>query len=237
MQYVGRWPPRPYNTNSAHTSGQLQCFLQDQRQTGEAFAHVGVARCLPDLHTSRDHDHRSPSTQSRIRPSASVSMLLSTRTRRSRPSLIITSLCFRLTDIDTVRAGNLRDNRARLKAGSDEALFVFAWPAPAAFNRRDDLNPMLRRRTIPDATTRTNRHSSQPDHCRNEIYEAFEVSGSAVVLRCESLNFYLTKLARLGGDLARTSDPPPGHTVVWRGLSRLTDIRLRTEMAATLKCG
>jgi hypothetical protein len=43
-----------------------------------------------------------------------------------------------------------------------------------------------------------------------------------------SLNFYLTKLARLGGYLARTSDPPPGNTVVWRGLSRLTDIRLGT---------
>ncbi|NEI82232.1 IS4 family transposase, partial [Rhizobium leguminosarum] len=52
-----------------------------------------------------------------------------------------------------------------------------------------------------------------------------------------SLNFYLTKLARLGGYLARTSDPPPGNTVVWRGLSRLTDIRLGTEMAATLRCG
>ncbi len=216
---------------------RLQYFLHDQRQTGEAFAHVGVARCLPDLHTSRNHDHSSPSTQSRIRLSASVSMLLSTRTRRSRPSLIITSLCFRLADIDTVRAGNLRDNRVRLKAGSDGALFVFAWPAAAAFDSRDDLNPMPRRRTVPDATTRTNRHSSQPYHCGNEIYEAFEVNGSAVVLRCELLNFCLTKLARLGGNRARTSDPPPGNTVVWRGLSRLTDICLRTEMAATLKCG
>ncbi|MHC2303210.1 hypothetical protein [Rhizobium mongolense] len=52
-----------------------------------------------------------------------------------------------------------------------------------------------------------------------------------------SLNFYLTKLARLGGYLARASDPPPGNTVVWRGLSRLTDIRLGTEIAATLRCG
>lgn len=29
-----------------------------------------------------------------------------------------------------------------------------------------------------------------------------------------SLNFYLTKLARLGGYLARTSDPPLGNAVV-----------------------
>jgi hypothetical protein len=52
-----------------------------------------------------------------------------------------------------------------------------------------------------------------------------------------SLNFYLTKLARLGGYLARASDPPPGNTVIWRGLRRLTDIRLGTEIAATLRCG
>ncbi|CDM60188.1 hypothetical protein LPU83_pLPU83b_0193 (plasmid) [Rhizobium favelukesii] len=55
-----------------------------------------------------------------------------------------------------------------------------------------------------------------------------------ITWRAGSLNFYLTKLARLGGYLARTSDPPPGNTVVWRGLSRLTDIRLGTETAATL---
>ena len=41
-----------------------------------------------------------------------------------------------------------------------------------------------------------------------------------------SLSFYIIKLARLGGYLARTGDPPPGNTVMWRGLSRLTDIEL-----------
>jgi hypothetical protein len=30
----------------------------------------------------------------------------------------------------------------------------------------------------------------------------------------------------LGGYLARTHDPPPGNTVMWRGLTRLTDIEL-----------
>ncbi len=54
-----------------------------------------MARRQPDLHTSRNRDHRRPSTQSRIRPSASVSMSLSTRTRRPRPSSIVTSLHFR----------------------------------------------------------------------------------------------------------------------------------------------
>jgi len=31
---------------------------------------------------------------------------------------------------------------------------------------------------------------------------------------------------RLGGYLARATDPPPGNTVMWRGLSRLMDIKL-----------
>jgi hypothetical protein len=39
-----------------------------------------------------------------------------------------------------------------------------------------------------------------------------------------SLAHYIVKLARLGGYLARVHDPPPGNTVIWRGLSRLTDI-------------
>jgi len=41
-----------------------------------------------------------------------------------------------------------------------------------------------------------------------------------------SLPFYITKLARLGGYLARSGDPPPGNKVMWRGLCRLTDIEL-----------
>lgn len=41
-----------------------------------------------------------------------------------------------------------------------------------------------------------------------------------------SLDHYLMKVARLGGYLARASDPPPGTKVIWRGLSRLTDVHL-----------
>jgi hypothetical protein len=40
-------------------------------------------------------------------------------------------------------------------------------------------------------------------------------------IRRKTLSHYLTKIARLGGYLARASDPPPGNTVMWRGLSRL----------------
>jgi len=44
--------------------------------------------------------------------------------------------------------------------------------------------------------------------------------------RRKRLSCYLAKIARLGGYLARAKDPPPGNTVMWRGLSRLTDIGL-----------
>jgi hypothetical protein len=42
----------------------------------------------------------------------------------------------------------------------------------------------------------------------------------------KSISSYVTRLARLGGYLARASDPPPGNKVVWRGMARLTDIEL-----------
>jgi hypothetical protein len=49
-----------------------------------------------------------------------------------------------------------------------------------------------------------------------------------------TLSAYLLKIARLGGYLARAKDPPPGNIVMWRGLSRLTDISLGATMAARL---
>ena len=44
--------------------------------------------------------------------------------------------------------------------------------------------------------------------------------------RSATISSYLTKIARLGGYLARGKDPPPGNAVMWRGMSRLTDIEL-----------
>ena len=52
-----------------------------------------------------------------------------------------------------------------------------------------------------------------------------------------TLLLYLTKLARLGGYLARMSDPPPGNTVIWRGLRRLADIQLGAEISNNQLCG
>ena len=50
-------------------------------------------------------------------------------------------------------------------------------------------------------------------------------------LSAKTLSAYLIKLARLGGYLARAKDPPPGNTVMWRGLSRLSDITLGATLA------
>ncbi|KAB2701673.1 hypothetical protein F9L03_21775 [Brucella lupini] len=57
--------------------------------------------------------------------------------------------------MDTGRTGNLGDHRVRLKAGRDEALFVFASPTTTALNGRDHLNWILRHMTTPSVTTRT----------------------------------------------------------------------------------
>jgi hypothetical protein len=49
-----------------------------------------------------------------------------------------------------------------------------------------------------------------------------------------TLAHYLIKLARLGGYLARNSDPPPGNETIWRGLTRLVDIQLGVFIGAKL---
>ncbi len=52
----------------------------------------------------------------------------------------------------------------------------------------------------------------------------------------KTLSHYLTKIACLGGYLARARDPPPGNTVMWRGWSRLMDIMLGADLMQT-RCG
>ncbi len=51
-----------------------------------------------------------------------------------------------------------------------------------------------------------------------------------------SLHDCLVQLARLGGYLDRASDGPPGNTIMWRGMARLTDIALGYELAGG-SCG
>ena len=49
-----------------------------------------------------------------------------------------------------------------------------------------------------------------------------------------TVSHYLMLIAKLGGYLARTKDPPPGNMVLWRGLTRLTDIQLGYELHCQL---
>ena len=60
------------------------------------------------------------------------------------------------------------------------------------------------------------------------------VADQAAVNRM-TLCHYLIKVAKLGGYLARASDPPPGNTVMWRGLSRLRDIQIGAALQPS--CG
>ena len=50
--------------------------------------------------------------------------------------------------------------------------------------------------------------------------------------RSPTLKTCLTQLARLGGYLDRAGDGPPGNLVMWRGMSRLTDIEIGFMMAS-----
>lgn len=49
-----------------------------------------------------------------------------------------------------------------------------------------------------------------------------------------TLSHYAIQLAKLGGYLARKGDPPPGNTVMWRGLTRLTDIVFGMQLAGRI---
>lgn len=52
--------------------------------------------------------------------------------------------------------------------------------------------------------------------------------------KAKPLSAYLIKIARLGGYLARKNDPPPGNIVMWRGMSRLTDVQLGFQLGVEL---
>jgi hypothetical protein len=49
-----------------------------------------------------------------------------------------------------------------------------------------------------------------------------------------ALGSSLVRIARLGGYLARAGDPVPGNIVMWRGLSRLTDLTLGYDLGRKL---
>ena len=59
-----------------------------------------------------------------------------------------------------------------------------------------------------------------------ELLDHFVKDKDKTAPRAKTLSHYLTKIARLGGYLNRARDPAPGNVVMWRGLSRLTDLEL-----------
>jgi len=79
---------------------------------------------------------------------------------------------------------------------------------------------------------RTNPHTSaEAVFTETEIAILQHLSGDAEGPTPRNVAYYVLAIAKLGGYLARKNDGPPGNTVLWRGLSRLTDIHLGVEIA------
>jgi Transposase DNA-binding len=82
---------------------------------------------------------------------------------------------------------------------------------------------------------------SVPDASPTLAFTALEISlldhlaeAKGQRLRRVSVSAYLLQLARLGGYLARAGDSPPGNKVIWKGLSRLTDMEFGFLVGAKL---
>lgn len=65
---------------------------------------------------------------------------------------------------------------------------------------------------------------------KTEIAILHQLVGDPAQPAPRNVAHYLRALAKLGGYLGRKNDGPPGNTVLWRGLSRLTDIHLGFEL-------
>jgi len=79
--------------------------------------------------------------------------------------------------------------------------------------------------------SRTNpRTSADAVFTETEIAILNHVSGDSEQSPPKNVAHYLLTIAKLGGYLARKNDGPPGNTVMWRGLSRLTDIHFGVEI-------
>ena len=78
---------------------------------------------------------------------------------------------------------------------------------------------------------RTNPNSmAETAFTTTEIEILDHLAGTQQPTRQRRMNYYFTLVAKLGGHLARNSDAPPGNMVLWRGISRLTDIQLGFEL-------
>lgn len=72
-------------------------------------------------------------------------------------------------------------------------------------------------------STDANRNSGHLDHL---------VKNSKKSRKLLALARYLERIAQLDGYIARTSDPAPGKTVMWRGLRRLAEIQFDFHLAS-----
>jgi hypothetical protein len=63
-----------------------------------------------------------------------------------------------------------------------------------------------------------------------EVTVLDRVAGGTPPASKRTVSYYLWMVAKLGGYMARTKDPPPGNLVVWRGLARLADLCLGLEL-------
>lgn len=70
-----------------------------------------------------------------------------------------------------------------------------------------------------------------------QIIDRIAAHAGRTPVRRQSLSTYLVEIARLGGYLARSHDPPPGNMIMWRGWSRLMDIQLGAALAGATTCG
>ena len=70
-----------------------------------------------------------------------------------------------------------------------------------------------------------------------EVLDAMPNNKPNSIIQNKSLSYYLNKVARLGGYMNRALDSPPGNIVMWRGLSKLADIRLGFNMSMKMTYG
>lgn len=81
------------------------------------------------------------------------------------------------------------------------------------------------KRTVPNAPPTTALAEAEI-----QLLYKLEKASKSAVHEPKTLSHYLRAIAKLGGYLARTSDPPPGSMVMWRGLSRLNDIMIGAKL-------
>lgn len=83
-------------------------------------------------------------------------------------------------------------------------------------------------------------HRTSPQSSANNVFTETEitvlnhVAGDSHRAPPKNMAHYVLTVARLGGYLNRKNDGPPGNTVLWRGLSRLTDIHIGIELGKKL---